>query len=544
MKNIKYIWLAILTLSFVACQEDDLTDGGTVVVYPPLDSGSADFSNFVALGASYTAGMTDGAIFIAGQENSFPNIMAMEFAKVGGGPFVQPLVNDNFGGLAFAGNRIAPPRLVFGGAGPVPLESVIGPVTVTTDITVNNPTGPFNNLGLIGSPKSFHFIAPGYGNIANFPGGANPYAVRLTGNTPDATLVELAVSQNPSFFALPLFGGNDVLGYATNGGDSTSSITDTATFDFALNTVLDALTSGGAKGVMTNIPDITVAPYFTTVPYNPLDPTNPDFGPQIPTLNTLFGALNGVYAFLESQGAINDAAQRMVVFSTTNASPVVILDEALPNISTLITQTLLANPEFPLFLAQFGLPPQAAPQVAGLLGIIYGQSRSATQEDLVVLPSATVIGTVNENFAAFLQSQGLSAALAAQFATEGVTLPLEDKWLLTPLEQAEVSDAINAYNSSLSSQAQARDLAFVDFKSIVEEASSTGIMFDDYLMNTSLVFGGMVSLDGVHLTARGYAYLANASLDAIDLTYGSNFRESGSLAKAGDYPTNYSPLLQ
>ena len=54
-------------------------------------------------------------------------------------------------------------------------------------------------LGVPGA-KSFHLIAPGYGNLSNFPAAANPYAVRVTGNAPNATIVELAVAQNPTFF--------------------------------------------------------------------------------------------------------------------------------------------------------------------------------------------------------------------------------------------------------------------------------------------------------------------------------------------------------
>jgi len=59
-----------------------------------------------------------------------------------------------------------------------------------------------------------------------------------------------------------------------------------------------------------------------------------------------------------------------------------------------------------------------------------------------------------------------------------------------------------------------------------------------------LVLGGGFSLDGVHMTSRGYALLANEMLKAIDAKYGSNFEASGSLVDLGDYPTNYSPLLQ
>ena len=320
------------------------------------------------LGNSLTAGFSDGSLFLAAQEQSYPNIMAQKMALVGGGAFTQPLVNDNFGGLALAGNRIAGPRLVFGGAGPVPLESVIGPVTVTTDIALNNPIGPFNNLGIPGA-ASFHLLAPGYGNIQNFPAAANPYAVRVTGNAPNATILELALAQNPTFFSLWI-GNNDVLGFATNGGDETiSSITDQAIFDASLGALTQALSAGTSGGVIANIPDVTTIPFLTTIPHNPLDPSNPAFGPQIPTLNATFAALNQAYAFL-------GVPERSVVFSETAASPVLIFDESLPNIAAQLAPVLVGG----------GLDPLTA----GLLANQYGQSRQATEADLLTLTSSGV----------------------------------------------------------------------------------------------------------------------------------------------------------
>ena len=386
MKPFKYLVLSLLTISFLASCENDVLDDLRENINPPVEelpaltAGSADFSNYVALGASFTAGFTDNGLFIAAQENSFPKTIADRFALVGGGEFRQPLMNDNFGGLALAGNRIANPRLVFGGAGPVSLESVIGPVTVTTDIATNNPVGPFNNLGVPGA-KSFHMVANGYGNIANLP-NANPYAVRITGDNPNASMLELAIAQNPTFFTLSEIGGNDVLGYATSGGDGSNPITDPALFDQALGGIVNGMISTGADGAIANLPDITSLSYFTTVTHNPLDPADPNFGPLIPTLNTVYGALNQVYLFLQSQGAINDANQRIVTFSDTSANAIVIVDENLPNISALITQVLAASPDFAALLAQFGLPPQAAPQVAGLFGFnhIASSKRNRTSE--------------------------------------------------------------------------------------------------------------------------------------------------------------------
>ena len=541
MKNIKYILLSAILIGFTACSDDDSNDEVMVPV-PELTTGELDLSTYVAVGASFTAGYSDNALFKAAQEKSFPKILSEQFGQGGGGDFTQPLANDNFGGLAVAGNRIIDPRLVFGGAGPVAIESLIGPITVTTDIAINNPTGPFNNLGVPGA-KSFHFLAPGYGNLANFPAAANPYFVRMTGTTPNASVLELAMAQNPTFFTLSEIGGNDVLGYALSGGESNtdapnySPITPTAVFDGSFTALVDGLTANGAKGVVTNVPYITSLPHFTTVPHNPLDPTNPDFGPQIPLLNSIFGAINQIY---EGVGQPN----RKVVFSETAASAVVIRDETLADISAQITGALLASPTFPAFIAQFGLPAQAAPLVANLLGTTYGQTRQATAEDLLVLKSSSIIGKVNSESVAFLMGQGLSQELAGQFSIEGITLPLVDKWVVLPSEQEEIKAATDAYNATIQSVADAKGLAMVDFKGILQKAATQGISEGDFIFTTALVRGGLVGLDGIHLTSRGYAVMANKFLEAMDAKYGSNFIEAQVKADVGVYPTNYSPMLQ
>ncbi len=73
MKNIKYILLTAVLVGFTACNdeedfEDQLDNPIEEVVYPDLTSGTADFSNYVAIGNSLTAGFTDNALFIASQE--------------------------------------------------------------------------------------------------------------------------------------------------------------------------------------------------------------------------------------------------------------------------------------------------------------------------------------------------------------------------------------------------------------------------------------------------------------------------------------------
>ena len=542
--KVKYIWLLAVLLGFTACSDDDSSSDDVPGPLPELTAGDANFSTYVSLGNSLTAGFADNALYRISQENSMPNILSGQFSLVGGGNFNQPLTNDNTGGLLINGSQLPGfgPRLVFDGSGPTSITNLNPMAQTTTDIVLNNPTGPFNNMGVPGA-KSFHLLAPGYGDLNGLfatPATANPYFVRMA-SSPTTSVIADAMAQTPTFFSLWI-GNNDVLGYALSGGESDTMaenydpITDQATFDFAYNTLVTTLTSGGSQGVVANIPDVTSIPHFTTVPYNPLSPDNPDFGPQIPTLNTIFGAINQIYDALGE-------SERAIVFSQSENSPVVIKDESLTDISAQISGALMASPTFPAFIAQFGLPAQAAPLVANLLGNTYGQTRQATAADLFVLPSSSVIGTVNTDYAAGLVAQGLPPALAGQFSAEGITKPLDDKWVLIPSEQSEIASATAAFNSIIESAANNAGLAFVDANTLLNQLANGGISSGDYLLTASLVTGGAFSLDGVHPNSRGYALIANEFLKAIDATYGSNFEASGNLVNIGNYNTTYSAGL-
>src|SRR6187431_687625 len=104
IKNFK--WLLLVSLSFVACNNND--DEDAAAAETPITSGSASFAKYVALGDSFAAGYSDGALFKAGQETSYPSILAQQFAEAGGGAFNVPFCgDDNLGGPLFAGTPIA-----------------------------------------------------------------------------------------------------------------------------------------------------------------------------------------------------------------------------------------------------------------------------------------------------------------------------------------------------------------------------------------------------------------------------------------------------
>ncbi len=487
----KSVWLVAFAVTLIAsCSEEyDIPVEEEI----PLSSGSADFSKYVSLGASFTAGFTDGALSMASQGNSFPNLIAGAFASAGGGEFTQPLMNDNIGGMTLGGTQILNQRLYFDGAG----ISMISDLP-TTELS-NVAPGPYNNMGVPGA-KSFHLLANGYGNVAGVPLGlANPYFARMASN-PNASMLEDAASQGGSFFTLSEIGGNDVLSYAISGGSGvdqtgnfdpasygSTDITDPNVFAQVFSASVDALTANGAKGVVANVPYITSLSHFTTVPFNPVPLDAATAG----ALNAAFAEYNGGLLQVKGLGLItaSERAARTIAFAA-GQNAVTMIDEDLTDLSAL------------------GLP----------------SYRHATSADLLVLPSSNFIGTVVGGNPQFIN---------------GVSVPLEDKWVLTPQEQQAITVATDAYNATIEAVANAKGLGFVDFKSLLNEASNGGILFDNFTMTTQLVFGGLVSLDGIHLTTRGYALMANRMLEAIDVAYGSNFQASGSLLKADDYTTIY-----
>lgn len=523
MKNyIKYI--GILAMGMVACEPEfenpvDANDAYT--------SGEADFSNFVAIGNSITSGYADNALYISAQEASYPNIMANQFAKAGGGTFTQPLAADNYGGLLLNGEKIADTRLVlaFDAEGnPMPKNLDAEPTTEVTDIL----SGPFNNMGVPGM-KSFHLFAEGYGNVAGVEAGqANPYFARFA-TSPNASILGDAVAQNPTFFSLWI-GKNDILSFATSGGvgvtqtgnlDPTTygpnDITNPQLFAGVYSQVIDALIAAGAEeGVVNAVPDVTVAPFFTRVPYAPLSPADPDFGPMIPLLNEAFvGKFDENGNKIES--GLNDAILAIrgidesegdtpysIEFSQEGPSPLVIKDEDLTDISAQLKSVL--SQKYPEPIAE-----QFAQQ--------FGQARQATADDRILLTSASAIGEIDTEVLQSWMAVGFDQATAGQFSVRGITLPMGDQYVLTADEVEMLNTARTQFNAAIQAIAESKGLAYVDVDEIIQQLATGGIPFDGGVVTAEFATGGAFSLDGIHLTPRGSAILANEMIEAINAEY-------------------------
>ena len=506
--NRKYFYpvgVSLISLLLAGCE----TDFSNPVGSTPASSGDADFTTFVTVGDSLTAGFADSALYTSGQENSYPNILAGQFMQAGGGTFMQPLMADNLGGMFAGTTPLAANRLVLDAATSTP-EPIAG--TGTTDAVDGSLNGmTFNNMGVPGA-KSYHLGAPGYGEFAGIGTTANPYYARFSSNpllgpldVGAPTVIGDAAAQVPSFFVLWI-GNNDILSYATGGGtgvvrDSGGSmadpdynpanygsedITDTTLFSDTYNGLLLALTtaSPNAKGVLVNIPDVNAIPYFTTVPFNPvpLDQAtadqlmgNPgDMGFTDYNLGLALALAGGAGALGLTQDEV-DARQINFTAGLTNA--VLIEDDSLTDLTGLV-------------------PP--LPSI-----------RQATADDLIVLLARAKIGVE--------QTPGNPAT------TWGVSLPLEDADVLTATEQVAVESARTAFNATISAAASANpNLVLYDAAAALDELSASGIDYGTGFIDDTYVFGGGFSLDGVHPTARGYAVIANGIIDTINTGFNAN----------------------
>lgn len=137
-----------------------------------------------------------------------------------------------------------------------------------------------------------------------------------------------------------------------------------------------------------------------------------------------------------------------------------------------------------------------------------GTVRTATAEDLIRLP---------------FQTAGLFGVPNAGGIPYGLhpLNPIANNWVLDKDEVIKVKDYVLSYNSTIKSLADSKGLAIADTYSYLNQVK-TGIVIQGIGINSSFISGGAFSLDGVHLTPRGNAVIANVFIDAINGKYGSN----------------------
>ena len=487
----KYIYPALALVASVFLTGCSHYDFDTDVENMSVSQGKANFSKYVALGNSLTSGYRDGALYSDGQLESYPAMLASVMNKAGGAlTFKQPMMPNNVGG--FQGLPGFPGKLALQVVGGSLLPKDSAPAAPLDNIS---SAGPYQNLGIPGA-KSFHLGLSNYGML-------NPYYARFsTGVSPIAA----AVAQQPTFFSIWI-GNNDVLSYATSGGtgvDQTGNanpatygsndITDPAVLVGSITQYVNALTAGGAKGVIANIPNVSSIPFFTTVPYNPLTKLVLGSGDEAVGQANITALNAQLYGPLKQALTAFGAGNRINLLSSTSPNPLLIKDVDLPDLSAQLTTALT---------------PSLGAATAAAFGQIFGQARQATSNDFVLLTTKPVIGTAPLGAPASINKYGIS-------------YPLENQHVLSQIETNKVLTATAAYNAGLQSLASSKGLAFVNANAkMTELSSSSGLTFNGVKFTTEFVTGGSFSLDGVHLTGKGYAIIANEFIKSINQKYQS-----------------------
>ncbi len=313
IKSIRTFFFLFVVLFFTTCKKN--------FEAPDYTSGDADFTNYIAVGNSLTQGYQNGGVYEEGQRNSYPSIIARQMK------LVQPNMNE-FVQPYFPGH----------GSGYIHLEWKNNTIQVVKE---EDPGGykedpSFNGLSYVGQQLSnlgtsgikligtcFDSTVPGDNYNTYLLAANNPYFKRMFAlGQPAAPINYLTdvVQSKPTFFTSWL-GNNDILGYATGGGDVLAisimgtpfyvyGLSDPTEFRKKYDRSLDSLTKNGAKGIVATIPNVTSIPYFHVVNLKDIK------GPDGALLDVYIKTNNGIRTATEDDKILLPAASKLNKFVT------------------------------------------------------------------------------------------------------------------------------------------------------------------------------------------------------------------------------------
>ncbi len=274
--------LTATLLMMTGCSLDDPKDPSDLINAPSVEDAGA---RYVAVGNSLTAGFMDGGLMMAGQQFSYPNLIAGQLG-LNRSTFTQPwIAAPGIGGVSGAN---ATGVLYYNGSsitvlGTTPLANVQS----TLLLAAAQPT-QYHNLGVPGArvhdAMNAYDHASGYGGTNSFFDfinraalfGNHPRTVTIQGNDvtyQSASQFYQAVAKGGALTTLWL-GNNDVLGPATSGEPAAGFGNQGSAAELQFRADYTALLAGLAGGlaqrnngltptiVVGTIPSVQSTPYF------------------------------------------------------------------------------------------------------------------------------------------------------------------------------------------------------------------------------------------------------------------------------------------
>lgn len=515
------LFVALIALgcedSFNSLVDERLEDNPVPDQSVPGESGSADFSNYVAIGNSLTAGFMDAALYNDGQDRSLAAIMAGQFAFAGGPEtFNQPDINSERG---------------FNTSVQQPQGSVLGRFKLDTSIPGPSPTiggdaiAPYtgdvtalNNFGVPGIVVG-QLLTSDTGNPQSQ--AYNPFYARFASDPGNSTILGDALATQPTFFSLWI-GNNDVLGYAISGASDESLLTDENAFDNQFNAVVDQLMdNSSASGVVGTIPPVTLVPYFQAVTWD-------NITLDASTAQQLNAALQGVNDALDGVAQFPDHDQEEVDQRKINyaegSNPILVRDPSLEDYEDEYDQLEA--------LGEINSQERAAL-------VPYEQSRPLTQGELVTLSAGSLLGTEANPGGETPTTIGVVIPLG--FNLQNPEESSGDEFFLTADEQSTIQSRTNEFNTIIATrvaqEAQSNGrLALFDINSGFPGNPNTelgafadlfgidgelGIRIEGQLLQPDFSPNGVFSTDGLHPNQRGNAILANEFIEVIESNFGA-----------------------
>ena len=264
-----FIFVVVVVVGFWGCKPD----------FKPVvvNSGFAVLSYPLYLGGDFMSGFSDGALSPGGQRNSISFLFNQQLNSVGIGAFYSqhfvslvdgyglrfPIDSPKFCSSFHLGYRTD----CLGLTSLWPLNSLIDSASgaINSEL-IYYQTGAFYNV--MGIP--YARVVDFFDNSMGIAFGPSAYYPQIASDQSVSTMLSDALAQPFTFFLL-WAGMEDVYNYALNGGTKVG-VTDFGTFDLKFDVVLDNLiaSSKGPHGVVANIPDLDVFPFFNYIPWNGL----------------------------------------------------------------------------------------------------------------------------------------------------------------------------------------------------------------------------------------------------------------------------------